>query len=222
MKIIALLFVMIFVSSYAIAQECKVLKTEISTSYQGECKNGLAHGNGIAKGVDAYEGEFKKGFPDGTGTYIWANGTVYKGKWKKGLREGRGSYIVHTTKGDSTLAGVWRMDKFEGTGISPYRIGQTESVPRYSVTKGLAVGNKITVRFMRGGTTCSRVSNLNVSMTSGNDNLNGTYLEIKDAVFPVDIKLTFSVPNLLSTYEYNCVFNLTINETASWDVILNI
>ena len=222
MKIPALLIFTIFISGYSVAQECKVLKPEIATSYQGECKNGLAHGKGIAKGQDIYEGEFKKGLPEGTGTYTWANGDIYKGNLRKGLKEGKGSFMQHTAKGDSTLTGIWRNDKYEGTGTAPYRVGQTESVPRYSISKGLAVRNKITFRFIRGGTTFSKVSNLNASMTSGIESLNGTYLEIQDAVFPVDIKLNFSVPNLLNTYEYNCVFNVTINEQGSWDVVLNI
>ena len=222
MKMTVLLFVMIFIANYSIAQECKVLKTEISTSYQGECKNGMAQGKGIAKGQDSYDGEFNKGLPDGDGTYIWANGAIYKGNWKKGMRDGKGSYVWHTANGDSTLAGVWRKDKYLGTGIPPYRVLQAESVPRYTISKGLAVGNKITFRFIRGGKSTSQVNNLNVTLSSGNENLVGTYLEIKDAVFPVSIKLNFSVPNLLNSYEYNCIFNLTINESASWDVILNI
>ena len=222
MKIPVLLVITIIISNNLFAQECKVLKTEISETYQGECKNGLAQGKGLAKGKDSYEGEFNKGLPDGTGTYVWANGATYKGKWKKGMREGKGSYIWHTMKGDSTLVGVWHFDKYEGTGISPYRVSQSESIPRYSITKGLAFGNKITVRFLRAGTTLSTIRNLNVSLTSGSESLNGTYLEIKDATFPLDMRLTFSVPNQLNTYDYNCIFNVTINEPASWDINLSL
>ena len=222
MKISALLFFTIFISGYSFAQDCKVLKLEIAKSYKGECKNGLAHGTGIAKGQDTYEGEFKKGFPEGTGTYTWANGDIYKGYMKKGLKEGKGSFIQHTVKGDSTLTGIWNKDKYEGSGNAPYQVGRTESVPRYSISKGIAARNKITFRFVRAGANFSNVNNLSASTTSGTDSLNGTLLEIQDAVFPVDIKLNFSVPNLLNTYEYNCVFNLTINQQGSWDVVLNI
>ena len=71
-------------------QECKVLKKEIAATYDGECKNGLAHGQGKAEGTDIYEGGFKKGLPCGLGTYTWANGDVYAGDWRKGLRNGWG------------------------------------------------------------------------------------------------------------------------------------
>lgn len=222
MKISALLFFTIFISGYSFAQDCKVLKPEIATSYKGECKNGLANGTGTAEGQDSYFGEFKKGLPDGKGTYIWANGSIYKGYMKKGLREGRGSYVWHTANGDSTLIGLWNKGKYDKFGNTPYQVGRTESIVRYSVSKGLAVGNKITFRFMRGGKSCSEVSGLNVFRTSGTDGLNGTYLEIKDAVFPLEMRLTFTVPNLMYTIECNCVFNLTINEQGSWDVVLNI
>ena len=63
---------------------CKVLMNEISESYQGDCKDGLAHGNGLAQGIDTYEGKFKKGLPYGNGKYAWANGDYYDGRWKEG------------------------------------------------------------------------------------------------------------------------------------------
>jgi hypothetical protein len=222
MKKVILLILTFFISGYSIAQDCKVLKAEISATYKGECKNGLANGTGTAEGKDSYVGEFKKGFPDGKGVYIWANGAVYRGYMKKGLRNGEGSYVWHTANGDSTLSGLWSNDRYEKYGKHPYIVGRNESIQRYSISKSLTVGNKITFRFMRGGKSCSEVSNLNVFRTSGTDNLNGTYLEIRDAAFPIEMKLTFSVPNLLNSNEINCIFYLTINETASWDVVLNI
>ena len=65
--------------------ECKVLKDEISIEYKGDCKDGLAHGQGEATGIDHYKGSFKKGFPHGEGTYKWYTGESYEGQWKKGI-----------------------------------------------------------------------------------------------------------------------------------------
>ncbi|MGV8092965.1 MAG: hypothetical protein AB2L24_14000 [Mangrovibacterium sp.] len=53
---------------------CKVLLTEISGSYEGECKKGLADGFGKATGVDQYEGELKKRLPE-------REGEIYLEKW---------------------------------------------------------------------------------------------------------------------------------------------
>ena len=222
MKIVVLLIVMIFISGNSIAQDCKVLKAELSATYKGECKKGLAHGTGTAEGKDSYVGEFKKGLPDGKGIYIWANGAIYRGYMKKGLRDGIGSYVWHTANGDSTLTGAWSNDRYDRYGNSPYLVGRNESIIRYSIGKGLAIPNKITIRIMREGKSFSQVSNLDVFRTSGTDNINGTYFEIKDAVFPEVLKVTFMVPNLMNTVEINCEFNLTINEAGSWDIILNI
>ena len=41
------------------AQPCKVIPDSLQGSYSGKCKDGLAHGKGIARGVDFYKGEFK-------------------------------------------------------------------------------------------------------------------------------------------------------------------
>ena len=40
-------------------QECKVIKEDISGTYKGKCKNGLASGSGISIGENKYEGEFR-------------------------------------------------------------------------------------------------------------------------------------------------------------------
>lgn len=72
------------------SQECKVMLSAISLSYSGECKDNKAHGKGKAAGQDIYEGEFKAGYPEGKGLYIWKTGDWFEGNWKKGIREGVG------------------------------------------------------------------------------------------------------------------------------------
>ena len=41
----------------------------INESYEGFCKNGLVHGEGIALEVHEYVGEFRARLPDGKGIY---------------------------------------------------------------------------------------------------------------------------------------------------------
>ena len=65
MKInISVLIIMFFLAIGLRAQQndCKVLLESISGTYEGKCKNGLAHGKGIAQGTDRYEGTFVCGF----------------------------------------------------------------------------------------------------------------------------------------------------------------
>lgn len=105
------------------AQDCKVLKESISGTYEGDCKKGLAHGNGTAKGEDTYIGNFKKGLPHGNGTYTWADGNVYKGEFKNGLMEGAGKMTVSMggIEGNITT-GYWEEDKYLGKFKEAYKV----------------------------------------------------------------------------------------------------
>lgn len=85
---------------------CKVFNNRPETSetitYDGECKNGYADGEGtvvwfkdqifIQKG----EGSWKKGKMNGKGTYEWSNGDRYLGDFVESRRTGKGVYIRPT------------------------------------------------------------------------------------------------------------------------------
>ena len=78
---------------------CRVLgNSQLRGSYEGDCeeKNETAHGQGEAKGTDAYVGSFVKGKPDGKGLYTWANGAKLEGSFKDGKAEGAGVYVSAT------------------------------------------------------------------------------------------------------------------------------
>ncbi len=222
MKTIGLIIVGVLFADHLFAQECKVLKPEIANSYQGECKNGLAQGKGIAKGRDSYSGEFKKGYPDGTGTYVWANGYTYKGEWKKGKREGKGEYIQHTAKGDVTLVGTWIKDKYVGTDILPYQINQQQGVVKYSIKKVIGNIGEIRIHFYRAGTDFCQMTDLTIVSDSGVDEALGSYFVIRNAVFPVQIKVNCKMPNLLNSNIYDCLFNFSIMEKGTWEVIIEV
>ena len=63
------------------SKSCKVNDSDISQSYVGSCIGGLAHGYGVAKVRDTYEGDFVKGNKSGNGIYRWANGDRYEGEY---------------------------------------------------------------------------------------------------------------------------------------------
>src|SRR5690625_1571229 len=88
---------------------CQVLDAELSFSYQGQCLDGLAHGQGVAKGNNGayYQGEFAQGKPSGYGVKLYANGDAYAGDWLNGLRHGYGVYEY----GEQS---PWRGDKYVG------------------------------------------------------------------------------------------------------------
>ncbi len=61
------------------ANLCKVNDSDISSWYKGDCKDGKAHGRGLAIGKARYEGEFVAGRKQGIGEYITAGGTNRSG-----------------------------------------------------------------------------------------------------------------------------------------------
>ena len=60
--------------------------------YDGEWKDGKAHGHGVMESSDGqYQGQWKDDVPHGQGKYTLANGDVYEGTFEKG-RTGEGVY----------------------------------------------------------------------------------------------------------------------------------
>ena len=94
---------------------CKVNDVDINQEYRGECRNGLAHGKGRAKGRDVYFGEFKDGNTHGRGTYTWATGDSYEGDWVNGQRV-HGKY----KNKDGTYEGDFLNRNRHGFGVYKY------------------------------------------------------------------------------------------------------
>jgi hypothetical protein len=98
---------------HSYAQQCQVTVTAIAGSYNGECKDNKAEGFGKAVGEDSYEGNFKEGYPNGKGKYVWKNGSWFEGNFKKGLKDGEGIMHIKNEQGaDSIVTGTWKNDVF--------------------------------------------------------------------------------------------------------------
>lgn len=63
---------------------------------------------------DYYEGEWKKGQPDGFGKMIYANGDVYEGNWVLGKMEGQG--VMTNQRENITYNGTWKNGLPNGNG----------------------------------------------------------------------------------------------------------
>ena len=77
----------------AFAAECKVVDPELQGFYQGGCRNGLAHGQGYARGTAEYEGGFRKGLKHGKGVKTWSWGDRYEGQFVADRKHGKGMYV---------------------------------------------------------------------------------------------------------------------------------
>jgi hypothetical protein len=123
MNKVAALIIVLLLSFFARAQNCAVETDALKGTYEGDCKNGKAHGKGTAKGEDKYQGEFKNGYPDGKGNYKWKSGDWYEGSWKKGTMDGKGEMHYANKKGsDSLQTGFWKKGKYLGKYESPYTV----------------------------------------------------------------------------------------------------
>lgn len=102
----------------------QVKSDRLSGNYDGNKKKELAEGKGKAVGKDTYEGQFKKGLPDGVGIYtfgenvtlgnfIFAVGDKYEGTFKKGKFDGKGK-ITFTDKEKGVLDGYFEDGKYIG------------------------------------------------------------------------------------------------------------
>ena len=91
-------------------------------SYEGEYKNGIAHGKGINiwESGEKYVGDFKNDDRNGTGTYTWPNGERYVGDFKNEERHGTGTY---TWPNGEKYVGEYKNEKTNGQGIRTWANG---------------------------------------------------------------------------------------------------
>ena len=222
-KIILFVGLLIFslYSSHTFAQNtCKVLMSEISGTYNGSCKKGLADGLGEAIGVDRYKGEFKKGLPNGIGTYLWHTGETYNGEWKSGLRDGKGKYVIKSMGRDSTISGIWKEDKYIGQQqLEPYVIEYRNSIGRVSCMR---IGDRPYIKyiFSRNGGPSNNINNLLLQGSSGSESNATSFTGFEQVLFPFKGKVTFTAPNSFMTSTLNCELRLSINEPGSWIVTM--
>ena len=216
-KLFVVLILVIGFNLQAQTNECMVKKPEISGTYEGGCKNGLAHGKGIAQGIDRYEGEFSKGLPNGKGIYTWAGGNHYEGEWKKGMREGEGKMVY----GDSIVTGVWKQDQYLGKKVlAPYKIISTLSVARYTISKSASKSDGIKIRLMQGGNENISVEDFSMAYDSGSEYRSGNYYGIENVRYPVTVKVKYRTWNQLKTSQFNVIFEIAIYEPGTWDIVI--
>jgi hypothetical protein len=220
-KLISLLLIVILLTvknSSAQDSECKVLMPAISGIYSGECKKGLAQGQGISQGVDHYEGQFSKGLPHGKGTYTWADGSVYIGEYEKGLKNGEGVMVKDT----ATTKGFWKNDVYVGAElIRPYEVIRKDNLLNCSFRKTRPEGNQVIVKLLSKGQINPRVSNLIMASNYGTQFNSGSYYGFENTYYPFNLKISYTTSNPISLASFDVVFECIINEPGTWEVILN-
>jgi len=217
----ASVFVAILLSSQTFYSQntCTVLMEGISGVYKGKCKKGFANGKGIATGKDTYEGHFKKGLPNGFGTYKWESGEVYIGKWKKGKRNGMGKYTFQFNNKDSVLEGIWKNDKYLGPKPKRPKVHLVRSVDRYNIQR-ISDGNQIRINFLRSNAV-NPVRNLIIDSNYGHYTKDYNSYVFENVKFPFNCSIRYTTLTKLGKSSFSAQFEFTIYEEGSWSVTLN-
>ncbi len=217
-----LTFLCVHANDFYPQETCKVLKAEISGEYSGKCKNGLAHGKGIARGIDTYEGKFKDGLPDGIGKYTWSNGEIYEGGWNEGKKEGEGKFYYKVSGSDSVRHGIWENDVYIHT-ILPkaFNILRSASVSSYSFRR-ITDGSSILFNITQNHSPTSAYSNFFLSTISGNAFTVGQKNGLENIIFPFKCRVTFSILNAYKSGVISVEFEFEITNQGAWELTLNI
>lgn len=231
MKQITLYFFTLILLSQGISAQdnCKVLQTSIVGTYTGECDGGKANGKGKSLGTDTYDGSFKAGYPEGEGTYTWANGSTYTGSFKKGKMDGKGQMNLKTAAGkDSLLVGFWKKDKYVGEYEFPHKVqDQSNNVVRVNISlinKGNKTGN-INITSSQAVSSSTAPTNVAPTITEINV-INGQYisktssnitktsvLRLQQMIFPFRARFIYNTGH---------VFEAIFNEKGDYEVTVNL
>lgn len=217
----SILFLFMFAMPFLLAaqENCKVLIPEISGQYIGKCKKGLAHGKGLAIGVDRYEGSFRKGYPEGKGTYTWSTGEEYTGEWKVGKRNGIGVYTFSKNGGIVVQEGVWENDTYSGPVPEKPMVISSSGVERYSFQRQ-GDGNQLSINLLLNGSKNLSIEELSVVSSSGTLFISGGTSKIQSIIFPLTCKISYYSWNKMHTSRVYSRFEFQITQAGRW--VLNI
>jgi len=211
------------------AIDCKVSLPELAGQYNGDCKNGLAHGKGEAKGRHHYVGQFKYGLPNGQGTYYYNDSVYHVGTFFDGMREGKGAtYYTREGKPDSLVKGYWSGDVFRGKRYSTYVVNDMPVFDRSEITASDETGNSITIETE---TTSGAIKGSNVATGGGliltvNEvlSLDGSFIKKLDETSGIKYKVSYQLSKfparLRIILSNGQSFTLELYKPAKWNVYL--
>ena len=195
--------------------ECKVLLNGLDKTYNGDCKKGLANGQGTASGkLGKYLGEFKKGFPSGDGKLEYSRGSYYEGEWSRGMRDGKGKYFYSA---DSIIDGYWQRDVYLGIYEYPYKVIASRGPLRYKFAKTADKPNSVEVQFKRNGIrTMADIVTISTQYNSGSELKQKNYFGYEQVEFPFTNKLLLTINNQLRTNTLTAEFEFKIFHEGKW------
>ena len=193
-----------FIAITMMAQEnCKVLVPTLQGQYTGKCKKGLAHGKGVAVGLERFEGQFSQGLPNGTGIWTYTNGSFFTGQFKNGKREGKGVLTLPPTDTDSLLTGYWHNDTYVGaTVFRPYIITRNYSIERFNINHLNKTGSILDIKLYFNGARNENVENLQLWGDSGFEMTGFNRIGFEQITFPFKGKISYKTWNSIHFFYF--------------------
>lgn len=200
-------------------EACKVLMPEISGTYKGKCKNGLADGKGKAKGIDTYVGMFRKGLPDGKGKYTYKNGNVYIGYWSKGVKEGTGEFFYSVNGKKSVLRGYWKNGEYVGLSAPDefYRMTNQTGITNYSIRKLKGDQQQIVISFVN-QVTKYIPGDLSLDVSSGKVERQNIRMVVTQFVTPVRCSIHYTIR--MANMRKQCFLGFDILKPGNYEVVI--
>lgn len=212
--------------------DCKVLIENLQGQYNGDCKKGLANGEGSAKGIDSYTGHFRKGLPNGFGVYTYENGSNYIGKFRRGLKDGYGLLNTITEAGDLVQDyGLWMGDSLivpnDSKALFKVNLSKGIRVVDPKLTRDITIKNQVWINFQVDGVPDKSVVISEAEISSGKQidtkarSLNTliAFDDIKE--FPVTIKLKYEIRKTDQLFMVDCQTEIVLFTAGMWEINLN-
>ena len=242
MKKFILFVASVFLVAAVSSQSCIVSVDSLKGQYTGGCKQGKANGFGSAIGADTYTGNFRNGYPDGEGKYIWKNGTWYDGNWKAGSFDGNGTLNkVSQTNPDSfiLITGFWQEGNYKGKYQKPYSVvSLTNGINDVSAKKLKDTRNEITIAVTSTTAGGSSLNNpvlpkpklVNIELVEGrfmhkaDNESSGTTnrYTLRNVTFPFNAILTFETTGTNTMPSAREKIKVEIAESSSWYIQVKI
>lgn len=229
--IISILFFVLAINSYS-QYDCKVLVDNLKGQYNGDCKRGLANGEGSAKGIDTYIGKFKKGLPNGFGVYTYENGSNFIGNFSKGLKDGYGLHNIITEAGDLVQDyGLWMADSLivpnDSKALFKVNLSKGIKIVDPKITRGVSTKNQVWINFQVDGVLDNSVTMGNAEISDGKKidtrerslNTLVAFDEIKE--FPVTIKLKYQIRKTDQPFMVDCQTEIILFTPGLWEININ-
>lgn len=212
------------ISATKAQNDCTVLLSTLQSTYEGDCKKGLANGKGYATGVNdkggmnTYDGKFKNGLPHGEGKFTWANGDTYEGDWKDGMRHGEGILRSGSAPLEAKpMKAIWKNDTiFKEVLESKYKIVRQRNVSSISVKKVDEEKERVEIVLNQ----ALQISNLTISHASGiqRDITQGRYV-IDDPEYPLKLLVEYTCRDRLGN-SINVLTDFLLESNGNWLISL--